>query len=81
MHFHNISGVGTIYDCGLVIFGGGTVNKIAEHLLGNWKYFMCSYCRTLDCPAGRRLFSTDGSLVNLILNYDTDGAMMLGLSE
>ena len=36
---------------------------------------MYSYCRTLDYPAGRRLFSTDSSLVNPILNYDTGSAM------
>ena len=36
---------------------------------------MHSYYRTLDYPAGRHLFSTDGSLVNLILNYDTGSAM------
>ena len=35
---------------------------------------MHSYCRALDCLAGRRLFSTDGSLVNPILNYDTGSA-------
>jgi len=52
----------------------GIVNKITEHLLGNWKHFVYSYCRTLDCPAGRRFFSTDGGLVNLILNYDIGSA-------
>lgn len=36
---------------------------------------MYSYCRTLDCQAGKLLFSTDGSLVNPILNYDTGSAM------
>ena len=36
---------------------------------------MYSYCRTLDCPAGKRLFSTVGSLVNPILSYDTGSAM------
>ena len=53
------------------------MNKITNHLLGNRKYFVYSYCRTLDYPAGRRSFSTDGSLVNPILNYDkfTSSAM------
>ena len=74
--------VGTIYNCGLAIFGGGIVNKITEHLLGNWKYFVYSYKyrRTLDCPAGRHLFSTDGSLVHPILNYDTGSAMDLSVN-
>ena len=51
------------------------MKKIIKHLLGNCKYFVYSYYRTLDCLAGRHLFSTDGSLVNPILNYGTGSAM------
>ena len=68
-------GVGTIFDCGLTMLGRGIVNKIIEHFLGNCKYFVYSYYRTLDYPAGRRSFSTDGSLVDPVLNYYTGSAM------
>ena len=41
---------------------------------------MHSYCRALDYLAGRPLFSTDGSLVNPILNYDSGSAMDAGVN-